>query len=32
MKKEMDAAQLEPSANTVLNILSYSKSMAAKQF
>ena len=26
IKKEMDAAQLEPSAQTVLNILSYAKS------
>lgn len=25
MKKEMDKAQLEPSSNTVLNILSYSR-------
>lgn len=27
MKKNMDAAQLEPSSSTVLNILSYSRSV-----
>ncbi|MBX2944288.1 MAG: hypothetical protein KF725_00530 [Cyclobacteriaceae bacterium] len=29
LKKEMDAAKLEPSAQTVLNILSYSRSTSA---
>ena len=30
MKKEMDDAQLQPSASTVLNILSYSKNLPNK--
>lgn len=31
LKKEMDNAQLEPSPNTVLNILSYARSLPAGQ-
>ena len=31
MKKDMDSAQLEPAAGTVLNILSYSRSLQEKR-
>ena len=31
MKNDMDSAQLEPAASTVLNILSYSKSLQEKR-
>ncbi|MEO8471308.1 MAG: hypothetical protein ABI477_03910 [Chryseolinea sp.] len=30
MKKDMDVVQLQPSSSTVLNILSYSQSMATQ--
>lgn len=31
LKREMDKAQLEPSSSTVLNIISYSRSLKAEQ-